>query len=183
MSVVQIDLDDPRYQEERELRNRVLLRPIGIPDYGWEKRDPESLHFVATDLKGAVVGCVLLWLPQGKDEAQLLQMAVEPAFQGQGVGRLMMAALLQAARDRRRRRIWCHARIGVVPFYHKLGFQPLGETFQEVGLDHQVMELYLTQDCDTGDSPAEFEAQRHPPPETEPVESLGIERSHRPDTP
>ena len=47
--IKRISVDDPWYQSERELRNKILLRPIGIPDYGWEMHDEESWHFVALD--------------------------------------------------------------------------------------------------------------------------------------
>ena len=44
-----IDMENPLYQKERELRNKVLLRPIGISDFGWEMNDSVSWHFVALD--------------------------------------------------------------------------------------------------------------------------------------
>ena len=36
VNIQRIEIDDPLYQQERDLRNRILLRPIGIPDFGWE---------------------------------------------------------------------------------------------------------------------------------------------------
>ncbi|WP_268223748.1 GNAT family N-acetyltransferase [Sinomicrobium oceani] len=53
-----ITTDEPQYQAMRELRNRVLLRPLGIPDHSWEMHDHRSWHFVA--LEGdEVVGCAV----------------------------------------------------------------------------------------------------------------------------
>ena len=139
LQIEAITLDNPHYQAERELRNRVLLRPIGLPDHAWEQKDPDCVHLVAVNPK--VVGCVLLW-PNGL-EGQLLQMAVEPNLQGQGVGRLLVEALLKAARERELQNIFCHSRYQVRQFYARLGFREVGPIFQEVGLDHVRMELSL----------------------------------------
>jgi hypothetical protein len=43
----------------RELRNKILLRPIGIPDHAWEMHDKKSWHFVAVE-NDVVIGCVVL---------------------------------------------------------------------------------------------------------------------------
>ena len=47
--IKQINTLDPLYQEERTLRNIVLLRPIGVPDHAWEMNDTSSWHFVAIE--------------------------------------------------------------------------------------------------------------------------------------
>jgi predicted GNAT family N-acyltransferase len=137
--VVSIDVRSPHYQAERELRNEVLLRPIGVPDYGWEMRDAESHHIVAVQDE-SVVGCVVLW-PASQGRAQLMQMAVAPDLQGQGVGRLLVAAVLQKATELELDCVFCHARAEVIPFYAKLGFVGVGKRFEEVGLEHQIMEV------------------------------------------
>lgn len=139
--IVTIELDSALYQAERELRNEVLLRPIGIPDYGWEMKDDESFHIVALR-DGVVVGCVLLW-PSEEGRGQLMQMAVAEEAQGRGVGRMLVAGLVEKARERDLKTVFCHARADVVSFYWRLGFFPVGERFQEVGVDHQLMELSL----------------------------------------
>jgi hypothetical protein len=41
------------------LRNKILLRPIGIPDHAWEMHDKKSWHFVAVE-NDVVIGCVVL---------------------------------------------------------------------------------------------------------------------------
>lgn len=141
LHLISITLDDPRYQTERELRNVVLLRPVGVPDYGWEMRDKESHHIVALEA-GAVVGCVLLW-PAGGGRGQLMQMAVAPEHQGKGIGRILVRAVLNKAVETNLQTVFCHARAEVIPFYAKLGFTGVGERFEEVGLEHLLMECKL----------------------------------------
>ena len=152
LRVQRIEPKGELYEAERELRNRVLLRPIGLPDYAWEKKDEDSLHFVALQ-NDAVVGCVLLWPnPEAPGAAQLLQMAVDQKQQGQGVGRVMVAELMRAAQELGLTTVWCHARSSVADFYSRLGFSPRGPVFQEVGLDHQVMFITLASQTTRFDS-------------------------------
>ena len=94
IKISRISMEDPFYQQERDLRNRILLRPIGIPDFGWEHNDASSWHFIASE-GGKVIGCVVLVrLDQQASKTQLIQMAVEREFQGQGVGRMLVEHLI-----------------------------------------------------------------------------------------
>ncbi|MAO38326.1 MAG: GNAT family N-acetyltransferase, partial [Zunongwangia sp.] len=67
-----INTHSPYYQEMRELRNKVLLRPLGIPDHSWEMHDERSWHFVALE-NDNVIGCaVLVPSEEHKTLAQLI---------------------------------------------------------------------------------------------------------------
>jgi hypothetical protein len=44
MTIQQIETDNPLYQLETDLRNRILLRPIGVPDHAWEMHDHKAWH-------------------------------------------------------------------------------------------------------------------------------------------
>lgn len=137
-------MDDPLYQQERELRNRILLRPIGIPDFGWEKNDPRSWHFVAHE-NGRVLGCVVLVrLDPEARRTQLIQMAVETEFQGRGLGRMLVKELIRFARQQEVGEILIHSREEVTQFYERLGFQIVGEPFEEVGIRHRHMLMRLS---------------------------------------
>lgn len=132
-----ITMNDARYAEEQDLRNRILLRPIGQADGAWEHRDAEAFHLVATE-KNRVVGCTLL-LPHSAFEGQLMQMAVDAAYQGRGIGAELVGRLFAQAKSIGLQRIFCHARAPVVDFYSRLGFVAAGPRFEEVGIEHQKM--------------------------------------------
>ena len=136
-------MSDPLYQFERELRNTVLLRPIGLPDYGWEKKDSSSWHFVALD-NGKLVGCVVLAPPDKEGHtAQLMQMAVETSEQGKGIGRLLVKELLSFAKLQEIKEVICHSRLYANEFYQKLGFEIYGEVFYEAEVAHNNMIIVL----------------------------------------
>lgn len=135
----QIEMENLLYQGERKLRNEILLRPIGIPDHGWEMYDSDSFHFAALDGE-CIVGCVVLYpLPDCTGDAQLMQMAVTDKLRGQGIGRDLVNLLLHFARSHGYSRVVCHSRGNVVHFYEKLGFVTFDEPFTEVNILHRKM--------------------------------------------
>src|ERR1051325_10394063 len=143
ISIHRISTKDNLYRQERDLRNRVLLRPIGLPDHAWEMNDEWSWHFVAVE-NNNVVGCVVLF-PVDKEghTAQLMQMAVESNLQGKGIGKLLVDHLLGFCRTKGIKEVVCHSRNNAVQFYSKLGFEIYGEPFTEVGIPHEHMRLKL----------------------------------------
>lgn len=141
--IIRIDMKNPLYQEERELRNKILLRPIGIPDFGWEMNDPVSWHFVAMD-GSSLIGCVLLVpLDVKKTKGQLIQMAVETNWQGKGVGKLLVKSLINFARSSGLKEIEIHSRSEVTTFYEQFGFKVFGDEFEEVGIKHRLLSLKI----------------------------------------
>ncbi len=151
-----ISVDHPLYEASCELRDRVLLKPIG---YSMDKFktdypavDTASDHFVAvmdhpTGQGGKrVVGVVVLVPPSGLKNAvpgmgKLMQMAVEPQLQGSGIGRQLVARLeAHAYGTLGYDRLFCHARVEAADFYSRLGWTIEGELFQEAGIDHYRME-------------------------------------------
>ena len=138
-----IAMQHPLYQQERELRNKILLRPIGIPDFGWEMNDSKSWHFVAID-NSKIIGCVLLApLDENLQTGQLIQMAVDQDWQGKGVGKKLVKELLIFAKTKGFTEIVIHSRAAVTSFYEALGFQTFGDEFEEVGVAHQHLRMSL----------------------------------------
>ena len=136
-------MSDPLYQQERALRNSVLLRPIGIPDFGWEMNDKASWHFVAVEMD-KVIGCVVLYhVDKQASRAQLMQMAVDHSSQGKGVGKKLVSYLLEFARNQGLKEIIIHSRSSVNAFYKQFGFEMIGEEFEEVGIAHSNLTLSL----------------------------------------
>lgn len=143
LEIERITMENPLYQQERALRNEVLLRPIGIPDFGWEKYDMDAVHFIAKENK-KVIGCVVLY-PQKEQQrrAQLMQMAVSPSHQRNGIGKNLIEDLLQYCSLNEISEVFCHSRADVVHFYQNNGFSLQGEAFEEVGIVHFNMNIQL----------------------------------------
>lgn len=75
------------------------------------------------------------------NEFQIYQMVVEPAYQRQGLGRQILATLVDRAIAQGTQRIVLHARITKVPFYARSGFTTIGEVFPspQTGVPHIKM--------------------------------------------
>ncbi len=131
------------YDGERRLRWRVLRQPLGRPP-GSElfPFEAECLHLVAVDAQGEVVGCVMFH-PEGEGAGRLLQMAVAPELQGTGLGRRLVRALEARLVELGVREVTLHARANVCGFYARLGYEPFGEPYEEVGIPHRSMRRAL----------------------------------------
>ena len=148
--IIRITPGDPLYAQEVALREQVLLRPLGL-DFkrfvdlfpGYEDRFE---HFVAVFDHPAgqrVIGCVLL-LPDEPERGvgKLMQMAVDPQRQGEGLGRRLVVELeCRAFGELGLRELFCHSQRGAKGFYEKLGWARDGEEFSEAGIPHVKMVL------------------------------------------
>jgi len=94
---------------------------------------PTTLHLGAylPDGKQVAVATVLLGVKSPFSEVEpacrLRGVAVLHALHGKGVGAAIVRAAMNRAAQSGFRVMWCTARIGVLPFYEKLGFEIVGE--------------------------------------------------------
>lgn len=138
----------------RELRHRVLRpgQPPGVLD---GPDDTVSVHYAAWD-GDRVVGTVRI-LPAAYDSEpdawQLRSMAVDPRWQGRGIGRLLVDAIVAEARSRGVPLLWANARTSALGFYRKGGWHVVGDEFvqQASGLPHYRIVLSLS-DAETPDT-------------------------------
>lgn len=131
----------PVYAEAIQLRMEVLRAPLGLTfDPAELDREAADIHIGAFD-EGRLVGT--LTLTRQPLALKMRQVAVAPARQHQGIGRLLVAFAEGVATERGFRRMALHARETVVPFYLGLGYVCEGEAFEEVTLPHRAMSKEL----------------------------------------
>lgn len=131
------------WPQAEKLRWDVLIEPYEhVEPVDFHDDDPHSTHVAAVE-DGRVVGYARL-IEQG-DVGQIRHVTVHPDLQRSGLGTVMMAALVTDARNRGLRQVWLNSRMPAVPFYKRLGFQRVGDTFVTpvVKLEHVRMELDL----------------------------------------
>ena len=123
----------------RKIRDAVFIVEQKVPvELEWDDWDSRSDHALALDGNGNPIGTARL-LPDG----HLGRMAVLDPWRGKGVGRALVEALLQRARERGLRRIVLHAQTHASGFYRKLGFAEFGAPFEEAGIPHIAMAIEL----------------------------------------
>lgn len=162
IQIRRITMADPLYPQECALRESVLLRPIGLDMAKLAEMFPgfeeKFEHFVAVFDHPAgprVIGCALL-LPHLADQGdrggpgttldapigKLMQMAVDPQRQGEGIGtQLVVAMERRAFGELGLTALFCHARDVAYGFYSALGWMYDSGTFDEAGIPHRRMVL------------------------------------------
>ncbi len=129
------------FRKERELRDRVLRKPLGLVlEVSDEEKD--QWHFGLFDLQDDLLGTVIA-VPLGGGEAKVRQMAVAPNFARRGFGRRVLQELEDRLREKGIYRISLHARTTAAGFYRKAGYVEAGPEFVEVGIPHVKMEKTL----------------------------------------
>lgn len=143
MTVLRIDFATPEYDESVALRYEVLRKPLGL-EFTTEQLAAEwsDIHLAAFDGQGKMVG-ILLLTPQNEQVVKMRQVAVAPNQQGRGVGAALVEASENMAKSLNFNKLTLNARETALPFYQRLGYQTLGDRFEEVGIPHFKMEKHL----------------------------------------
>ncbi|CAK4674447.1 hypothetical protein LEN26_000182 [Aphanomyces euteiches] len=137
MEVRDIKFGSPEYEAAVQLREEVLRKPLGM------RLNPEDLAKEHSDIhigvfsEGSIVAYALL--RPAHPIAWMKQVAVNPAVQGKGLGRILMQGFEARARAEKFTEIRLHARETAVPFYEKLGYTVVSERYEELGIPHRSM--------------------------------------------
>jgi GNAT superfamily N-acetyltransferase len=130
------------YKQMVELRNAILRKPLGLSFTQEELEKEKDDILIGCFEEEKLEGCCLL-TKEGKDAVRLRQMAVTTGLQGKGIGRVLMNFAENIARDRGFKKLTMHARKNAIGFYEKLGYEKVGDEFEEVTIAHYIMEKEL----------------------------------------
>jgi len=127
---------DEARAEARRIRALVFVREQGVPlDLEWDGQDPGCEHALAYAADGSAVATGRL-LPDG----HIGRMAVLKQWRGQGVGALVLQALVEQARHRGHASVRLNAQTYAAGFYRRFGFEVSGAGFIEAGIPHVPMQ-------------------------------------------
>lgn len=119
----------------RHVRQTVFIDEQAVPEpEEWDGRDADCTHLLAEDPHGQPIGTAR-FLAEGK----LGRMAVVKAWRGRGVGRALLARLIEIAEGRGLTRLELDAQVQAIPFYEPLGFRAEGPVFDDAGIPHRKM--------------------------------------------
>lgn len=126
-------------QALRAVRDAVFVEEQQVPaDLERDALDPLCTHVIARDVEGRAIGTGRL-APDGK----IGRMAVLRDWRGRGVGLAMLRLLLRRAAEAGLAEVHLHAQVDAEGFYAAEGFIPVGERFEEAGIQHQAMQRPL----------------------------------------
>lgn len=107
--------------------------PFGLEFDEW---DASALHILGEE-QDEPVACGRLRF--AGDMAKLERIAVLPEHRGRGLARELVEFMLHLARDRGYAHFKMHAQSHLTALYARHGFEPVGEHFDEAGIDHVLM--------------------------------------------
>ncbi len=138
--MIDIDFGSSRYNELVELRYKILLEPLGLKFLdSFRPEEAKYLHIGCIEmLDNRLVGGLIL-APVDDETIRLMQVAVDTIYQGEGVGRELVAYAEKRAREAGYKKIVMHAMLFVVGFYEKMGYKAEGEPFDEQGITFMKM--------------------------------------------
>lgn len=124
------------------LRHEVFVLGQGV-DAGLERDelDATAVHAVAYD--GETLLGTGRFVGTAPGAAKVGRMAVLDQARGRGVGAAVLRCLERAAIRRGHAEIVLHAQAQAVGFYERAGYLPVGERFEEAGIEHLEMRKEL----------------------------------------
>lgn len=123
----------------RAIRKAVFVEEQNVPEeLEWDGIDELCLHALAATAAGEAVGTGRL-LPDG----HIGRMAVLAHWRNQGVGGLILAELIAAARELQHATVELSAQTHAIGFYRRFGFEVVSGEFFDAGIPHRAMRLAL----------------------------------------
>lgn len=121
------------------IRRAVFIEEQKVPpELEWDSHDETSYHVLAFTAEGVAIGTGRLVL-----EGRIGRMAVLKEHRGKGVGKAILAFLLELARKDGLSTVILHAQTHALGFYSGFGFAPYGRVFKEAGISHRAMRMKL----------------------------------------
>jgi len=136
-----IDVIITNYQDHQAelslIRKAVFVNEQKVPqEIEYDDRDELCQHvLIRVDGRPAATGRIDI-----EKQGKVGRVAVLSSLRQHNLGRQVMDALEQIARDAELPKIWFHAQTSAVGFYQKLGYKIIGSEFLEAGIVHQKME-------------------------------------------
>jgi predicted GNAT family N-acyltransferase len=125
----------------KPLRYQVFVIEQKVPeDMEWDEFDEAAWHAIATE-NNQTVGTGRLII-NGRI-ARIGRMAVQSSKRNQGIGKSILNALIQTAKEKGAQECILHAQTHAIAFYAKADFEPRGPIFDEAGIPHVEMRLIL----------------------------------------
>lgn len=127
------------YAETVFLRYIVFVEEQKVPASIELEFEDSCEHFLARDSEGRPAGCVRI--RQTKEGLKIERLVVHPFFRGRGYGKALVRFALKRCLGKinvtgKRKTIYMNAQSRLEKFYGSLGFERIGNNFEEAGIPH-----------------------------------------------
>ena len=129
---IDVEFGSSRYKELLDLRYKVLLQPLGLKFLdSYREEEASFLHIGCIESSTDELIGGLILVPIDNEEIRVMQVAIDPVHQGEGLGRKLIEHTETIAKEIGYERLVMHAMLSVVGFYEKLGFKQDSDLFEE----------------------------------------------------
>lgn len=129
---IDVEFGSSRYKELLDLRYKVLLQPLGLKFLdSYREEEASFLHIGCIESSTDELIGGLILVPIDNEEIRVMQVAIDPVHQGEGLGRKLIEHTEAIAKEIGYERLVMHAMLSVVGFYEKLGFKQDSDLFEE----------------------------------------------------
>lgn len=127
-----------KWPEIQSIRVQVFQVEQGVnPTLEFDGKDETAEHIVAYLDYQAVGTTRIRYLD--RETAKIERLAVLSTARGRGIGKRLMEKALEIATQKNIREVVVHAQEYVKSLYQQLGFEQVGEQFEEAGISHIKM--------------------------------------------
>ena len=122
-----------------QIRQEVMW-PEQLLEFVQLKEDDLGAHYgVFTNEKlVSIVSCFFT-----DNEMQFRKLATLQQYQGQGIASELLKYILNLAKQKGVKKVWCNARRNKKGFYEKFGMKDTNKTFSKAGKEFTIMEILL----------------------------------------
>lgn len=143
MKLIEFDCDSADYEQALAMRQAILRQPLGLDLFSEDlSQETHYRHFGLKD--GDQLVAYVMSVPASPATVTIRQMCVLPEYRGQRLGYELLTEVQQRLKQSGITEIELAARVPVVPFYEKLGYEKSGKEFLSVTIPHQWMRKRLT---------------------------------------
>ena len=129
-------------QEAFSIRKHVFIQEQGVPEeMEVDEHDLSAQHALAY-VDSQCIGTARLVSLTG-NIGRIGRMAVLLKHRRQGIGRQLLNALLDLSKSQGITQLELHAQLSAIPFYEQSGFIARGDIYDEAGIAHRDMILYI----------------------------------------
>jgi predicted GNAT family N-acyltransferase len=137
-SPVTLAVSDADQQACYAVRTEVFVHEQNVPlELELDEYDAVATHFLMRDGTGTPIATARLVNKYGK--AKIGRVAVVQSVRGQGLGLLLMQAVLEEAKRQGFSEAILDSQTYAIPFYERLGFVAEGDEFDDAGIPHFLM--------------------------------------------
>ncbi len=125
----------------RPIRQAVFIDEQHVPvELEWDGLDEACWQLLAMD------GDTAVGTARMNADGKIGRVAVLKSWRGLGVGRQLLTAMVEIARNAEYPAVMLAAQIRAIPFYQRIGFEAVGAVFMDAGIAHRKMVLPLNGD-------------------------------------